>query len=39
MRRVNHVESNLAASDAGPLSPPLVAALRKHRWTRTYVVI
>jgi aryl-alcohol dehydrogenase-like predicted oxidoreductase len=39
MRRVRHVESNLAASDAGPLSPPLVAALRRHRWTRTYVVV
>jgi aryl-alcohol dehydrogenase-like predicted oxidoreductase len=39
MRRVKHVETNLAASDAGPLSPPLVATLRKHRWTRTYVVM
>lgn len=38
MRQVPHVEQNLAASDAGPLSPPLVAKLRRHRWTRTYVV-
>ena len=38
MRRVAHVESNLATSDAGPLSPPLVEKLRKHRWSRTYVV-
>jgi aryl-alcohol dehydrogenase-like predicted oxidoreductase len=38
MRQVAHVEQNLAASDAGPLSPPLLATLRKHRWTRTYVV-
>jgi aryl-alcohol dehydrogenase-like predicted oxidoreductase len=38
MRRVRHVETNLAASDEGPLSPPLVSALRKHRWTRTYTV-
>ena len=38
MRRVAHVEQNLGASDAGPLSPPLLAALRKHRWTRTYTV-
>jgi aryl-alcohol dehydrogenase-like predicted oxidoreductase len=39
MRRVEHVEQNLAASDAGPLSPPLVAKLRPHRWNRTYVVM
>jgi aryl-alcohol dehydrogenase-like predicted oxidoreductase len=39
MRRVGHVEQNLAASDAGPLSPPLVAKLRAHRWNRTYVVM
>lgn len=38
MRRISHVEQNLAASDAGPLSPPLVAALRRHRWSRSYVV-
>ena len=38
MRRVRHVEQNLAASDAGPLSPPLMAKLRKHRWSRTYTV-
>ena len=38
MRQTAHVEQNLAASDAGPLSPPLIAALRKHRWTRNYVV-
>lgn len=39
MRRAAHVEANLAASDEGPLSPPLVSALRKHRWQRTYVVV
>ncbi len=38
MRRLRHVEANLAASDEGPLSPPLVERLRKHRWSRTYVV-
>ena len=38
MRRLKHVEQNLAASDAGPLSPDLVQRLRGHRWTRTYVV-
>jgi aryl-alcohol dehydrogenase-like predicted oxidoreductase len=34
MRRPAHVRSNLAASDAGPLAPNLLAALRKHRWNR-----
>ena len=35
MRKVAHVESNIAASDAGPLSPELLARLRAHRWDRT----
>ena len=39
MRRTAHVEQNLAASDSGPLSPPLMATLKRHRWTRTYVVM
>ncbi len=34
MRKIRHVESNLAASDAGPLPPELHAELRKHRWVR-----
>ena len=34
MRRINHVESNLAASDAGPLPEELLQELRKHRWVR-----
>ena len=34
MRTVAHVESNTAASDAGPLSPELIAKLRAHRWNR-----
>src|SRR6185503_9502951 len=38
MRRIPHVEANLVASDAGPLSPPLIEKLRKHRWSRTYTV-
>ena len=38
MRRPRHVEQNLAASGAGPLEADLVARLRRHRWTRTYVV-
>jgi aryl-alcohol dehydrogenase-like predicted oxidoreductase len=34
MRRTSHVESNLAASDAGPLPAELLEELRKHRWVR-----
>jgi aryl-alcohol dehydrogenase-like predicted oxidoreductase len=35
MRRVGHVEANLAASDGDPLTPDTLAALRQHRWNRT----
>jgi aryl-alcohol dehydrogenase-like predicted oxidoreductase len=35
MRKLPHVESNLAASDAGPLPAELHTALRDHRWDRT----
>jgi aryl-alcohol dehydrogenase-like predicted oxidoreductase len=35
MRKRHHVETNLAASDKGPLPEPLHAELRKHRWDRT----
>jgi aryl-alcohol dehydrogenase-like predicted oxidoreductase len=34
MRKARHVESNFAASGAGPLPPGLYAELRKHRWVR-----
>lgn len=34
MRKVGHVESNLAASDAGPLEAGLLAELARHRWDR-----
>jgi aryl-alcohol dehydrogenase-like predicted oxidoreductase len=34
MRRVRHVERNLAASDGPPLPAPLLDALRAHRWDR-----
>jgi len=34
MRKVTHVESNLAASRAGPLEPPLLDELARHRWDR-----
>jgi aryl-alcohol dehydrogenase-like predicted oxidoreductase len=35
MRKPRHVDSNLAASDAGPLPESLHLALRDHRWERT----
>ncbi|HLY59676.1 MAG TPA: aldo/keto reductase [Terriglobia bacterium] len=35
MRKVKNVESNMAASSAGPLPALLHAELRKHRWDRT----
>lgn len=34
MRKPRNAESNLAATDAGPLDPGLYAELRKHRWDR-----
>ncbi|MEJ7616523.1 MAG: aldo/keto reductase [Pyrinomonadaceae bacterium] len=34
MRRLNHVASNLAASDSGPLPASLLTELRAHRWDR-----
>lgn len=34
MRRLHHVDANLASSDAAPLSAALLAALRRHRWDR-----
>ncbi|MDH4219090.1 MAG: aldo/keto reductase [Candidatus Aminicenantes bacterium] len=34
MRKLNHVEINMAASDAGPLSADLIEKLRQHRWDR-----
>jgi len=34
MRKLRHVERNIAASDAGPLAPELQAELAKHRWVR-----
>ena len=35
MRKLQHVESNIATSDAGPLPEDLHSALRDHRWDRT----
>jgi aryl-alcohol dehydrogenase-like predicted oxidoreductase len=34
MRRPAHVQSNMAASDAGPLPDALRSTLRSHRWDR-----
>ena len=36
MRRPRHVEMNLSASDGTPITPELLARLRRHRWVRTY---
>jgi len=38
MRRVRHVESNLAASDGRRLDEGTMASLRRHRWDRTTVI-
>jgi aryl-alcohol dehydrogenase-like predicted oxidoreductase len=34
MRKIRNVESNVAASDAGPLEAELLEELRAHRWER-----
>ncbi len=34
MRKIANVETNVAASDRGPLPGPVQAELRKHRWHR-----
>lgn len=36
MRNVRHVAANVAASDAGPLPPDMLAKLRPHRWVRNF---
>jgi aryl-alcohol dehydrogenase-like predicted oxidoreductase len=36
MRSVAHVESNVAAGEAGPLSPEQVEKLRAHRWVHDW---
>jgi aryl-alcohol dehydrogenase-like predicted oxidoreductase len=33
-RQPGHLAANIAASEAGPLPPDLLAALRRHRWDR-----
>ena len=34
MRKLSHVEANIAASDAGPLPADLYQQLKQHRWVR-----
>jgi aryl-alcohol dehydrogenase-like predicted oxidoreductase len=34
MRKIRNVESNVAASDAGPLEPEMLEELHAHRWER-----
>jgi aryl-alcohol dehydrogenase-like predicted oxidoreductase len=34
MRKLDHVKSNIATSDTGPLDETLLSVLRKHRWDR-----
>jgi aryl-alcohol dehydrogenase-like predicted oxidoreductase len=34
MRKLEHVEANIAAANAGPLPPELIERLRPHRWVR-----
>jgi hypothetical protein len=34
MRKLRNVEANIASSDAPPLEPALIDALRAHRWDR-----
>jgi aryl-alcohol dehydrogenase-like predicted oxidoreductase len=36
MRKPKHVDQNTAASDAPPMDPLLLEALREHRWDRTH---
>jgi aryl-alcohol dehydrogenase-like predicted oxidoreductase len=38
MRRVRHVEANLAAGQAPPLTAEAIAALRAHRWDRDWPI-
>jgi aryl-alcohol dehydrogenase-like predicted oxidoreductase len=38
MRKTAHVDRNLAAGDAPPLTPELLSALTRHRWDRTHVI-
>lgn len=39
MRRVRHVEMNLASSDGARLDAATFARLRRHRWVRAHVIV
>jgi aryl-alcohol dehydrogenase-like predicted oxidoreductase len=39
MRRMRHVEANLAVSDGRLLPQAVLARLKRHRWERDYVVV
>jgi aryl-alcohol dehydrogenase-like predicted oxidoreductase len=39
MRRLRNVDANLGISDGLALEPAVLERLRRHRWTRTYVVV
>jgi aryl-alcohol dehydrogenase-like predicted oxidoreductase len=36
MRNVKHVGANVAAFDAGPLAPEVLAKIRRHRWVHNF---
>jgi aryl-alcohol dehydrogenase-like predicted oxidoreductase len=38
MRKVRHVEANMAAADGQPLANDVMARMRRHRWVRTHVI-
>jgi aryl-alcohol dehydrogenase-like predicted oxidoreductase len=38
MRRLSHVEANLAAGDGRGLPTDVIERLRAHKWNRRYVV-
>lgn len=38
MRRLRHVDANIGVSDGRALAPAVLAAMRRHRWIRTYNV-
>jgi aryl-alcohol dehydrogenase-like predicted oxidoreductase len=38
MRKINHVEANIAASDGKAMDDTLLLKLKQHRWDRTPTV-
>jgi aryl-alcohol dehydrogenase-like predicted oxidoreductase len=35
MRKIHHVDANIAVSDGQPIEPEVLARLKEHRWNRT----